>query len=49
MNNVWENFCSTFNLDKWEEAQEMWSKLDKEGVKPALLQVNSKEVFEKGF
>ena len=27
----------------------MWAKLDKEGVKPALLQVNTKEIFEKGF
>ena len=20
MNNVWEGFCQTFNLDKWQEA-----------------------------
>lgn len=50
MNGVWNNFCQTFNLDKWQEAQEMWTKLEKEGVQPLpLLQVNSKEIFEKGF
>lgn len=37
MKTSWKSFCSTFNLDKWEEAQGIWSKLDKEGVKLDML------------
>ena len=49
MNAEWTSFCQTLELDHWDNAQKIWSKLSKDGHQQPILKANTKELYQKGF
>ena len=45
MDQIWGKFSSTLDMKYWDQAQEMWQKLDEDGYSVALLQADTMQRY----
>jgi len=49
MDQIWGKFCNSLDMKYWDQAQEMWQKLDEDGASVNLLQADTKDRFQNSF
>ena len=45
MDQIWGKFCNSLDMKYWDQAQEMWQKLDEDGASVNLLQADTKDRY----